>query len=115
MVSCTVSRPGSVTTLMRAKAQGANKSRQRNVFMSEARRFVALDVEAVVAEGDDGLLVAGRLLRQREVILDRERVLLLKFVRAFRQLPVAGNVFDDNEIDGVLLEVLDLDFDFLVG
>src|SRR5437867_6443025 len=108
MVSCTVSRPGRVTTLMRAKTEDVRrqKTKIRRAFMSVARRLVALDVDAVVGERDDRLFVTGRFFRQREVILEGEGVLLFELVRAFPEFPVAGNVFDDHKAGVLLLEIL---------
>ena len=82
--------------------------------LSKARRLVPLHVEAIDVEGDGGLLLAGAFGGEVQLVLDGEGVLLLVLVRAFRHLPIAGDVLDDHEVDGRLLEVFDFDFVNLV-
>src|ERR1035437_4660354 len=111
MVSCTESRPGSVTTLRRAKAVVCRASAPRQMgrnarFMSVAPRFVvALDVQAVEREGDRFL----RFLRQGQAVLDGERVLPVECIRGFHHPPVTGNMFDDDQLRRCFLEILNLD------
>src|SRR5580704_12600310 len=116
MVSCAESRPGSVTTLRRAKAGVCKASAARQMgrnarFMLVAPRFiVALDVQAVQRERDRFL----RVLGQSKVILDGKRVLTVVRIRGLRHLPVTGNMFDNNQVRWRLLEVFDLDLVLLV-
>src|ERR1700675_3614190 len=97
MVSCTESRPGSVTTLRRAKAVVCRASAARHTgrnarFMLVAPRLiVALDVQAVERKSDRLL----RRLGQGEMTFDGESVLPIIRIRGFRHFPVAGDVFDD--------------------
>src|SRR5437868_6540073 len=71
----------------------------------DSRFIVALHVQAVQRERHGFL----RFFRQREMVLDGERILLVILVRAFPDLPTAGDVFDNDQLGGRFFEVFDLD------
>src|ERR1043166_5369062 len=83
----------------------------RSAFMSVTRGFIALNIQAIVGEGDDRFVVAGRLFRKPEMIFDGESVLPFEFVRAFCELPVTRDVLDDDEVGILFLEILDFNLD----
>src|SRR5512133_2534176 len=104
MVNCTESRPGSVTTLMRAWAVAASRHKTPTERPSAgrkklvSRRFIALHVEPIEIERHRGFLGAVGFRRQGEVVFKREGILLLElfFVRVFNHLPVTGEMLNDN-------------------